>query len=171
MLMNVQDKFSIYPQNNTVKNSRGSAEGKVKEALAKKYSNADVFVRSGTKTSSVGASQDFSSEKEYSIILDEDEMNLLASSDPKDRKAQENLYAQIDNAMNEAEKLGEEVSANDSLEDILQVGVSIGTDGKACYFAKTENNGFQVDSRESLMNTLLEKVGQAKAAIGDTEKN
>lgn len=161
MLMNVQDRGSAYPSANAV--NSGKKSERVQDILSKRYSNAEIFVADRSKIGAVGYSQDYRSDKEYSIILDEDEMNLLASTDPKDKKAQEKLYAQIDTAMKDAEKLGEDVAAKVDPEKVWQVGVSVGNDGKSFYFANTENGGFQMDSKESLMDTLLEKIGLAKA--------
>ena len=60
--------------------------GKVVDLLQKKYDNADVFV--------AGPNDDLSQiggELEYSIILSEDEMKLLASDDPKDKESKDKL--------------------------------------------------------------------------------
>ena len=171
MLMNIQDTFRTYPQNNAVTSNKDFPAGKIKgkketvqESLAKKYGNADVFVSSKAKGTELDSAQDFQSDKEYSIILTEDEMNLLASTDPKDKKAQEKLYAQIDNAMKDAKSLGEEVQANEDLASVLQVGISVGTDGKSIYFAKTEEGDYQVDSKTNLMNMILEMLNHSQAS-------
>ena len=100
--------------------------GKVVDLLQKKYDNADVFV--------AGPNDDLSQiggDLEYSIILSEDEMKLLASDDPKDKDAKDKLMGQIDDAMNKISDLNQKIGESTSDEDeVSNFGIRLGKDGK-----------------------------------------
>ena len=132
--------------------------GKVVDLLQKKYDNADVFVAGpGDDLSQIGG------DLEYSIILSEDELNLLASDDPKDKEAKDKLLGQIDNAMKEitnmSEKIGESTGDDD---EISNFGISIGKDGKMNFFADINGNSHKADSLDGIIQSLVAaKSGQA----------
>ena len=124
--------------------------GKVADMLQKKYDNADVFV--------AGPDDDLSQiggDLEYSIILSEDEMKLLASDDPKDKEAKDKLMGQIDDAMKTitdmSEKIGENTDEND---EIANFGIKFDKSGKMNFFADINGNSFSDMSMDSLISSI-----------------
>lgn len=126
--------------------------GKVVDKLQKKYENAEVFVAGpGDDISQIGG------ELEYSIILDEDEMKLLASDDPKDKEAQDKLLAQIDDAMNTMSKMSEEIGKNtDDKDDISNYGIQFDKNGKMNFFADINGGSFKDSTMEGLIKSFME---------------
>ncbi len=125
--------------------------GKVVDLLQSKYDNADVFV--------AGPDDDLSQiggDMEYSIILSEDEMKLLASDDPADKKAKDKLMGQIDDAMKTIGEMSGKIGENTSDEDeISNFGLSIGSDGKMNFFADVNGNSFKAGSVDDLIKNLV----------------
>lgn len=125
--------------------------GKVADMLQKKYDNADIFV--------AGQDDDLSNiggDLEYSIILSEDEMKLLASDDPKDKKAKDKLLGQIDDAMNTisdmSQKIGEKT---DETDDIANFGIKVDKNGNMNFFANIAGNNYSDTSMDSLLNAIV----------------
>ena len=117
--------------------------GKVVDMLQKKYENADIFV--------AGPDDDLSQiggDLEYSIILSEDEMKLLASDDEKDKKAKDKLLKNIDDAMKIEENTGDD-------DEISNFGISIGKDGKVNFFADINGQSFKDTSVDSLLKSIV----------------
>ncbi len=125
--------------------------GRVVDLLQKKYDNADVFV--------AGPDEDLSQiggDLEYSIILSEDEMKLLASDDPNDKDAKDKLLGQIDDAMKLVTDLGNKISENtDEKDEISNFGISFGNDGKLNFFADMNGNSYRSGSVDDLINSIL----------------
>lgn len=125
--------------------------GKVVDLLQKKYDNADVFV--------AGPSDDLSQiggDLEYSIILSEDEMKLLASDDPKDKKAQDELMGHIDDAMKKITEMSEKISENtDEKDEISNFGIRLGKDGKFDFFADVNGKSYADTSMDALVKSLV----------------
>ena len=121
--------------------------GKVVDLLQKKYDNADVFVAGpGEDLSQIGG------DLEYSIILSEDEMKLLASDDPKDKEAMDKLMGQIDDAMKTISDMSEKIGSNtDESDDISNFGIKMDKSGKLNFFADINGNSFKADSIDSLI--------------------
>ncbi len=125
--------------------------GKVVDMLQQKYDNADVFV--------AGPDDDLSQiggDLEYSIILSEDEMRLLASEDEKDQEAKNKLLGQIDDAMKTisdmSQKIGENTDEND---EISNFGISFDKSGKMNFFADINGNSYKDTSIDSILNSLV----------------
>lgn len=130
--------------------------GKVVDLLQKKYDNAEVFVAGpGDDLSQIGG------DLEYSIILSEDELNLLASEDPKDKEAKDKLLGQIDDAMKTisdmSEKIGESTGDDD---EISNFGITIGKDGKMNFFADINGNSHKADSLDGIIQSLAAAKSQ-----------
>ena len=125
--------------------------GKVVDLLQKKYENADVFV--------AGPDDDLSKiggELEYSIILNEDEMKLLASDDPKDKEAKDKLMGQIDEAMNVIKSLSEKIGENtEETDEIANFGLKFDKNGKINFFADINGKNYGADSMDSLIQSLM----------------
>ena len=125
--------------------------GKVVDMLQKKYENADIFV--------AGPDDDLSQiggDLEYSIILSEDEMKLLASDDEKDKKAKDKLLKNIDDAMNKISDLSKKIEENTGDDDeISNFGISIGKDGKVNFFADINGQSFNDTSVDSLLKSIV----------------
>ena len=121
--------------------------GKVVDLLQKKYDNADVFVAGpGEDLSQIGG------DLEYSIILSEDEMKLLASDDPKDKDAKDKLMGQIDDAMKTISDMSEKIGSNtDESDEISNFGIKMDKSGKLNFFADINGNSFKADSIDSLI--------------------
>jgi hypothetical protein len=130
--------------------------GKVVDLLQKKYDNADVFVAGpGDDLSQIGG------DLEYSIILSEDELNILASEDPKDKDAKDKLLGQIDAAMKKisdmSEKIGESTGDDD---EISNFGITIGKDGKMNFFADINGSSHKADSLDGIIQSLAAAKAQ-----------
>ena len=125
--------------------------GRVVDLLQKKYDNADVFV--------AGPEDDLSQiggDLEYSIILSEDEMKLLASDDPNDKDAKDKLLGQIDDAMKMVSDLSDKISENtDDKDEISNFGISFGKDGKLNFFADMNGNSYNGTSLDDLINSIV----------------
>ncbi|SFB67758.1 DUF6033 family protein [Butyrivibrio sp. YAB3001] len=125
--------------------------GKVVDLLQKKYDNADVFV--------AGPNDDLSQiggELEYSIILSEDEMKLLASEDPKDKDAKDKLLGQIDDAMGKIKEMSEKISQNtDEKDEIANFGLRMDKSGKFNFFADINGKSYTHESMDNLVKSLL----------------
>ena len=125
--------------------------GKVVDLLQSKYENADVFV--------AGPDDDLSQiggDLEYSIILSEDEMKLLASDDPKDKEAKDKLMGQIDDAMNAIKTMSEKIGENTGEEDeISNFGIKLDKDGKMSFFADINGKSFADTSMDSLVKSIM----------------
>ena len=132
--------------------------GKVVDLLQKKYENADVFVAGpGDDLSQIGG------DLEYSIILSEDEMNLLASDDPKDKEAKDKLLGQIDDAMNTISNMSEKIGENtDENDEISNFGITVGKDGKMNFFADINGSSFKDSTLDGIIKSLMNsKASQA----------
>ena len=125
--------------------------GKVVDLLQSKYDNADVFV--------AGPNDDLSQiggDLEYSIILSEDEMKLLASDDPKDKKAQDELMGHIDDAMNKISELSEKINeSTDEKDEISNFGIRLGKDGMFDFFADVNGKSYADTSMDALVKSLV----------------
>ena len=124
--------------------------GRVVDLLQKKYDNADVFVAGpGEDLSQIGG------DLEYSIILSEDEMKLLASDDPKDKEAKDKLMGQIDDAMKTISDMSEKIGSNtDENDEISAFGLKMNKNGKFDFFADINGNSFKADSIDNLIKSF-----------------
>lgn len=131
--------------------------GKVVDLLQRKYENADVFVAGkGDDLSQIGG------DLEYSIILSEDEMNLLASDNPSDKKAKDKLLKQIDDAMTSIDKMSQKIGENtDETDDIANFGISVDKNGKMNFFADINGKSFN----NSSIDNLVEQIVKEKAPV------
>ena len=125
--------------------------GKVVDMLQKKYENADVFVAGpNDDTSLIGG------DLEYSIILSEDEMKLLASEDHKDKEAKDKLLGQIDDAMNKISEMSKKIEENsDEKDDIANFGLSVDKSGKINFFADINGNKYSDTALDSLVKAFV----------------
>ena len=125
--------------------------GKVVDLLQKKYDNADIFVAGpGDDLSQIGG------DLEYSIILSEDEMKLLASDDPKDKEAKDKLMGQIDDAMKTISDMSEKIGNNtDENDDISNFGIKVDKNGKMNFFADINGGSFKADSIDNLIKSFV----------------
>ena len=125
--------------------------GKVVDLLQKKYDNADVFV--------AGPNDDLSQiggDLEYSIILNEDEMKLLASDDPKDKEAKDKLLGQIDDAMKAITDMSEKIGNNtDENDEIANFGIKMDKNGKMNFFADINGSSFKAGSMDDLIKNFM----------------
>ena len=125
--------------------------GKVVDLLQKKYDNADVFV--------AGPQDDLSQiggDLEYSIILSEDELKLLSSDDPKDKKEKDKLLSQIDDAMNTITDFSKKISENTNEEDFVSnYGIRMSKDGKIDFFAEVNGKSYADTSMDALVKSLV----------------
>ena len=125
--------------------------GKVVDLLQKKYDNADVFVAGpGDDLSQIGG------DLEYSIILSEDEMKLLASDDPKDKEAKDKLMGQIDDAMKTISDMSEKIGSNtDEQDEILNFGIRTDKNGVMNFFADINGGSFKADTVDDLIKNFM----------------
>ncbi len=124
--------------------------GKVVDMLQKKYDNADVFVAGpGEDLSQIGG------DLEYSIILSEDEMKLLASEDPKDKEAKDKLMGQIDDAMKTISDMSGKIDGVvGDPEQIENFGIKFDKSGKMNFFADIGGSGFTSSTMEDLIKNI-----------------
>ncbi len=112
--------------------------GKVVDMLQKKYDNAEIFV--------AGPDEDLSQiggDLEYSIILSEDEMKLLASENEKDQEAKNKLLGQIDQAMTTISEMSQKISESSTEKDeISNFGIKFDKNGKMNFFADVNGNSY-----------------------------
>ncbi|WP_026661590.1 DUF6033 family protein [Butyrivibrio proteoclasticus] len=125
--------------------------GKVVDLLQKKYDNADVFVAGpGDDLSQIGG------DLEYSIILSEDEMKLLSSDAPQDKKAKDKLLGQIDDAMNKITDLGKKIGENTNEKDeVSNFGIRLDKNGKLNFFADINGKSYADTSMDALVKSLV----------------
>ena len=125
--------------------------GKVVDLLQKKYDNADVFV--------AGPNDDLSQiggDLEYSIILSEDEMKLLASDDPKDKDAKDKLLGKIDDAMNKISDLSQKIGENTGEDDdVSNFGIRLDKNGQFNFFADINGKSYTDTSMDALVKSLV----------------
>ncbi len=130
--------------------------GKVVDLLQSKYENADVFV--------AGPNDDLSQiggDLEYSIILSEDEMKLLASDDPKDKEAKNKLMGQIDDAMTAIKDMSEKIGENTGEDDeVSNFGIKLDKNGKMSFFADINGKSFA----DGTMDSLIKSIASDKTA-------
>lgn len=130
--------------------------GKVVDLLQNKYENADVFV--------AGPNDDLSQiggDLEYSIILSEDEMKLLASDDPKDKEAKNKLMGQIDDAMTAIKDMSEKIGENTGEDDeVSNFGIKMDKNGKMSFFADINGKSFA----DGTMDSLIKSIASDKTA-------
>ena len=130
--------------------------GKVVDLLQKKYDNADVFV--------AGPNDDLSQiggELEYSIILSEDEMKLLASDDPKDKESKDKLLGKIDDAMSKITDLSKKIGENTGEDDeISNFGIRLDKIGEFNFFADINGKSYT----DTSMDALIKNMVSAKSA-------
>ena len=132
--------------------------GKVVDLLQKKYDNADVFVAGpGDDLSQIGG------DLEYSIILSEDELNILASDDPKDKEAKDKLLGKIDDAMSKISDLSQKISENtDEKDEISNFGIRMDNDGMFNFFADVNGKSYAGTSMDALVKSLVSDKSAAE---------
>ena len=144
--------------------SLSETQQKAKEALEGRYENTEVLVAK--------AGEDMSGKidrsKEFSIILSEDELNLLASEDPADEEAKNALLDKIDQTMDAVKSMGEKIQemglggSEDEESSILSYGVSIGEDGTVSMFAELDKT--RGDQQKQIEQARQDRRAERKEA-------
>lgn len=93
--------------------------------------------------------------KQYSVLIHADELEAMA----KEGRTKEKYMSMIDDATAKLDEAKDQLG--DKADDVLRMGVSIGSDGKMNFFADLEQAGAK--QRERLEQSRAEKKEAAKA--------
>lgn len=132
---------------------------KLLEELKKNYKNMD-FIVADYESDEEAASYLSRGTKEYSVLIDPETLEEMAS----DEEAKAKYTGILEDAIGQLKDM--ESKLGDKKEDVAHLGVSIGKDGQVSYFAELEKAGerqkeFVERTRESKKE---EKAAQAKKA-------
>lgn len=104
------------------------------QELKKKYSNMD-FIVGDYESDEEAASYLSRGTKEYSVLIDAEELESMASDDEIKNRNLSLLDEAVDQLDDVKNQLG------DSKDDVLHIGIKIGKDGELSYFAELEKSG------------------------------
>ena len=130
---------------------------KLLEQLRKMYKNMDVMV-ADYETDEEAASYLSRGVKEYSVLIDPDELEEMAANEDVKK---ENLEM-LDNAINQLKGMKDQLSDKDT--NVTRVGVTIGKDGEMSFFAELEK--MSEKQRERIEKTREEKKEARKEDDG-----
>lgn len=100
--------------------------------------------------------------KDYSVLIDPEELEKMASSEEEQEKA----FATIDEATGNLEKIKKELE--DSGEQVVNIGVSISSTGEVSYFAELEK--MSEKQRERIEAAKEKKAEAAKDAAKEAKE-
>lgn len=133
-------------ENDTVKMSAGAK--KLLKELQQKYSNMDFMV-GAYETEEEAASYLSRGTKEYSVLIDPEELEKMAA----DQETKDKNLELLDDAVGQLSNMKEELGDKEG--DVKRLGVSIGENGTLTFFADLEKSAEQQKDR-------IEKANQAK---------
>lgn len=102
--------------------------------LQKTYSNMDFMV-ADYETDEEAASYLSRGSKEYSVLIDPEELERMAA----DEDVKEQNLSILDEAVDKLDDMTRQLG--DSKDDVVRMGISIGKDGEVSYFAELEKAG------------------------------
>ena len=129
---------------------------KLLEQLRKTYKNMDIMV-ADYETDEEAAAYLSRGVKEYSVLIDPDELEEMAANEDVKKK---NLDA-LDSAIDQLKGMKNQLSS-DGQTEVTRVGITIGKDGEMSFFAELEKLGerqkeFIDNIRESKKDEVSEK--------------
>ncbi|MCM1268662.1 MAG: DUF6033 family protein [Bacteroidales bacterium] len=132
------------------------------QELKKTYNNADFYV--AEYESEEEASEYLSrGTKDYSVLIDPEELERMANDD----EVKEQNLALLDESLNKLGEMKEALKETGREDEVVNLGVHIGSDGKVSYFAELEKAGER--QREFVEKIVEDKREAAKEA--EAEKN
>lgn len=112
--------------------------------LETKYRNADIFIGDGSKM--------YSGDKEYSVILSDEELAILKNGTDKEK---EKLFKLIDDSMRELSELRDKMKAAGAKD--YKLGISIDKDNIVSFLANRDNKFFTATSTEEMLKHITKK--------------
>lgn len=123
--------------------------------LQKTYSNMDFMV-ADYETDEEAASYLSRGSKEYSVLIDPEELERMAA----DEDVKEQNLSILDEAVDKLDDMTRQLG--DSKDDVIRMGISIGKDGEVSYFAELEKAGERRrEFVEKIRNNKKEAAGKA----------
>lgn len=128
------------------------------QELKRTYSNMDFMV-ADYETEEEAAAYLNRGSKEYSVLIDPEELERMASDD----NVKEQNLSLLDDAVGKLDEMKDQLG--DRKDDVVRMGVSIGKNGEVSYFAELEKAG---ERRREFIDKIRE--GKKEAAAEATAK-
>lgn len=133
-------------RNNADQMNKERETQRVIDDLSRRFWDADITIGNGE-------SFDLASDKSYSIILSDEELNILKGGSEEEK---EKLYRIIEESMKKLSDMKEAHKDNSSLIG-LDFGLFIGKDNIVSFLAKSEDQSYSADSIEALLDMINKK--------------
>lgn len=134
------------------------------QELRKAYNNADFYVADYDNEEE--ASEYLSrGTKEYSVLIDSEELERMANDD----EVKKQNLSLLDESLNKLGEMKESLKETGRADEVVNLGVNIGKDGKVSYFAELEKAGerqkefvdkIREDKKEAAKEAEAEKAGK-----------
>ena len=135
---------SVYGYGTSVVQKERKKEDNILDNLSKRFTNADI---------SVGSESSFpikSSHKEFSVILSEDEMNILKNGSDEEK---EKLYKTIESSIKTLSDLSEKMKDDEDYGK-FDLGLSINNGNIISYLANDGKNSYSAGSIDDLIKEI-----------------
>lgn len=131
------------------------------QELKKTYTNMDFFV-ADYDSDEEAASYLSRGTKEYSVLIDSEELERMAADD----SVKEQNLAYLDDAVGKLEEM--KTQLGDHKDEVVHLGITIGKDGKMTFFAELEKAG---ERQKAFIDSIRENKKEAaeKAASDKTD--
>lgn len=106
------------------------------QELKKTYNNADIYVAE-YETDEEAAEYLSRGSKDFSILIDPEELEKMANDD----EVKEKNLSLLDESLGKLSDMKEELKETGREDEIVTLGVNIGKDGQVSYFAELEKSG------------------------------
>lgn len=127
------------------------------QELKKTYSNMD-FIVADYESDEEAASYLSRGTKEYSVLIDPEELERMAS----DKSVKEQNLALLDEAVGKLDELKNQLG--DRKDEVVRMGITIGKDGEMSFFAELEKAGErQKEFIDSIRESKKEAADKAEA--------
>ena len=126
---------------------------KVLDEMSKRFKNADISIGDGSKFNLLG-------DKEYSVFLSDEELNILKSGNDEDK---EKIYKLIKESITKLSEMKE----NQKDEDILKsfkFGIAVGKENSISFLAQSNDNSFRNNTIEGLLEMIRDSKNDDKLA-------
>ncbi len=136
------------------------------QELKKTYNNADIYVAE-YETDEEAAEYLSRGSKDFSILIDPEELEKMANDD----EVKEKNLSLLDESLGKLSDMKEELKETGREDEIVTLGVNIGKDGQVSYFAELEKSGertkefvdkMREDKKEAAKEAEAEKAGKAQ---------
>lgn len=129
------------------------------QELKKTYNNADIYVAE-YETDEEAAEYLSRGSKDFSVLIDPEELERMASDDEVKKK---NLNL-LDESLGKLSEMKEELKETGREDEVVTLGVNIGKDGQVSYFAELEKSG---ERTKEFVDKMLEDKKEANAEKAD----